>query len=251
MLSYSLVGPAHQPCLVFLHGFLGCKEDWEPVINHLGPSFRCLSIDLPAHGQSPYSDDLFASILTSLDSLHIHQPVLVGYSMGGRIALLLSQQHSAFFSGAVILSAHIGLNSEIEKQEQKKREEQWSALLLNAPSSEFLQKWYDQPFFSSLKKKTELYASILEKRKYHNAHALDQVFKAMSLSKQPSIQTFSIPTYFLYGEEDRKYEALYSTLPKSTKKDKILDSGHAVHLENSEDCATKIKQWLIEEIRWK
>ena len=37
--------------LVFLHGLLGTKSDWQKVIENL-PHFRCLSLDLPFHGEN-------------------------------------------------------------------------------------------------------------------------------------------------------------------------------------------------------
>jgi isochorismate synthase/2-succinyl-5-enolpyruvyl-6-hydroxy-3-cyclohexene-1-carboxylate synthase/2-succinyl-6-hydroxy-2,4-cyclohexadiene-1-carboxylate synthase/O-succinylbenzoate synthase len=41
-----------RPLVLFLHGFLGSKTDWLPVMKHLTPSARCIAVDLPGHGQT-------------------------------------------------------------------------------------------------------------------------------------------------------------------------------------------------------
>jgi 2-succinyl-6-hydroxy-2,4-cyclohexadiene-1-carboxylate synthase len=64
--------------IVFLHGFLGQKSDWDQVIEWL--PHPCIAFDLPGHGSSSIDFDLFSQ-LDKLPPFH-----LVGYSMGGRIA---------------------------------------------------------------------------------------------------------------------------------------------------------------------
>jgi pimeloyl-ACP methyl ester carboxylesterase len=41
-----------RPLVLFLHGFLGSKTDWLPVMKHLTPSAQCIAVDLPGHGQT-------------------------------------------------------------------------------------------------------------------------------------------------------------------------------------------------------
>lgn len=61
--SFRVVEPCHQgppalgarderPLLLFLHGFLGAAEDWQPVMQVLCTRCRCLAVDLPGHGQT-------------------------------------------------------------------------------------------------------------------------------------------------------------------------------------------------------
>ena len=61
--SFRVVEPCHQgppalgtrderPLLLFLHGFLGAAEDWQPVMQALCTRCRCLAVDLPGHGQT-------------------------------------------------------------------------------------------------------------------------------------------------------------------------------------------------------
>lgn len=88
--------------LVFLHGFLGSGEDWIPTMKALSTSARCIAVDLPGHGESVIDGDTqiesrqkphipieaIANILSKLICNITHRRVvLIGYSMGARIAL--------------------------------------------------------------------------------------------------------------------------------------------------------------------
>lgn len=88
-LAYEETG-AGRP-LVFLHGITANRHHWDPVVEQLSGGFRCVNVDLLAHGQSPRDEsaDLFSQVtalIGLLDHLEIEEPVLVGHSFGGFIA---------------------------------------------------------------------------------------------------------------------------------------------------------------------
>ncbi len=82
--------------LVFLHGFLGNSADWEAVLSYL-PDCPCFGVDLPGHGSSPFS--------TTFDfdppAPKFH---LIGYSMGGRLALQYALRYPDRIAGLAIAS---------------------------------------------------------------------------------------------------------------------------------------------------
>ena len=57
--AISRVGSPDKPAVLFLHGFLGRKEDWSEVIAGLSNSFCAIAIaiDLPGHGSNVPEDD--------------------------------------------------------------------------------------------------------------------------------------------------------------------------------------------------
>lgn len=81
--------------LVFLHYFGGSALEWQPVMNYLSDTYRCLAIDLRGCGDSDapktgYSvDDMADDIAGLLTGLAIRDFVLVGHSMSGKVALAL------------------------------------------------------------------------------------------------------------------------------------------------------------------
>ena len=93
MLSYFCRGPVDKPPLVFLHGFLGCKEDFLPLVSFLEKNFYCICLDLPGHGSSSFEEKALESIIDTLASLNISSTDFVGYSMGGRVCLELYQKY--------------------------------------------------------------------------------------------------------------------------------------------------------------
>ena len=91
--------------VVFLHGFLGTSEDWTAIMKAVSRGARCISIDLPGHGETEIHKlrDKDASLEPSLsievvadvvyEVIHRTTPkrvTVVGYSMGARIALYMA-----------------------------------------------------------------------------------------------------------------------------------------------------------------
>lgn len=92
--------------LLFLHGFLGQKEDWEPLLAHL-PVLDISCIDLPYQA---------TDIAVAVKEIAQTAKIVVGYSAGGRLALELKARFPNDYGKVIALSAHPGLKTEEEKQ---------------------------------------------------------------------------------------------------------------------------------------
>lgn len=233
MLRYASFGHINNPLLVFLHGFLGSKEDWGDIIDILKEQFYCLALDLPGHG-SAFTSDFHRALDETLNSFA--QPIVVGYSMGGRLALQYGYRQEL---PVIALSAHPGLIDELEKTRRKEEEKRWVDRLHQLPFSQFLTLWYEQPLFDSLRQKPAIFEKMLMRRLEQNAQTLAKSLQSYSLSSLPRV----IPkrAFFLYGEEDLKYKTLYHNVLNSQQIYPIANSGHAAHLENPLACAQTIK----------
>ena len=90
MLAYSDTG--RGPALVFVHGLGGDRTRWDPFVDRLAAGFRCITIDLPGHGESPDDGCDSISATTALHEvvkhLGIEGPTIVGHSLGATIGLL-------------------------------------------------------------------------------------------------------------------------------------------------------------------
>ncbi|MBS0605603.1 MAG: alpha/beta fold hydrolase [Parachlamydiales bacterium] len=228
MLEYDAHGDIANPALIFLHGFLGSREDWAPMIEKLKRNFFCVALELAA----------VDAIAQTLSQLHLHNPTYVGYSMGGRTALQLPLS-----CPSIILSAHIGLDTEQEKTLRWEEDLRWIQMLETQPIRSFLEKWYAQPLFQSLRKQQALFEQVLQRRSQQDPVKLALILRQMSLGKQPKITAFHPQSLFLFGEEDLKYEQLYAKLPQTILRKKIPNAGHAVHLENPDACVGAIEEW--------
>ena len=88
------------PPVVFIHGMAMDHQMWEPQLSALSDEFTTIAYDVRGHGRTggsdavPYSVDLFADDLdVLLDGLSIEQPVVVGLSLGGCIAVAYAAAH--------------------------------------------------------------------------------------------------------------------------------------------------------------
>jgi 3-oxoadipate enol-lactonase len=98
------------PALVFLHYWGGSSRTWQPVIQRLAGSSRCVAIDQRGWGKSsaPVADyaieDLAADALAVIEALALGDYILVGHSMGGKVAQLLASQRPDGLRGVVLVA---------------------------------------------------------------------------------------------------------------------------------------------------
>jgi len=100
-------GPTFPP-IVILHGLLGSLVNWRHTVRTLGEKRRIYSLDLRNHGNSPHSPsmtlpDMVNDVVRFLQDHKIPKCVLLGHSLGGRVAMLLALQHPALIDKLVIV----------------------------------------------------------------------------------------------------------------------------------------------------
>ena len=92
--------------VVFCHGLFGQGKNWSAIGKALADDHQVLLVDLPDHGQSPWSDrfDYPAAAEQVAALLSEDDPVaLVGHSMGGKIAMLVALRHRALVERLVVV----------------------------------------------------------------------------------------------------------------------------------------------------
>lgn len=126
MLATTTQGSATQPPLVLLHGFLGSSYDWRELLPHLSQDYYCIAVDLPGHGRScdiqidsPGFSDCVALLRHTLLKAGIPRFHLLGYSLGGRIALHLAQTWPEALLSLHLESCHPGLLSNDERRQRR------------------------------------------------------------------------------------------------------------------------------------
>ncbi|HSK47774.1 MAG TPA: alpha/beta fold hydrolase, partial [Coriobacteriia bacterium] len=100
------------PVFVLLHGINSDATDWRPVIDRIGPHYRCIALDVLGFGESPkpsdieYTADEHCEVLAAtLAELGIAEKfVLVGYSLGGDIAIRYAALHAEEIRRLFLLS---------------------------------------------------------------------------------------------------------------------------------------------------
>jgi pimeloyl-ACP methyl ester carboxylesterase len=101
---------AGAPALVFLHYWGGSSRTWRHVIAGLESKFRTISVDQRGWGQSDAPDDGYAledlanDASGVIDALGLDRYVLVGHSMGGKVAQLLASRQPKGLVGLVLVA---------------------------------------------------------------------------------------------------------------------------------------------------
>jgi len=89
--------------LVFLHGFCEDHRIWLKFTHDFFTDYRCVLPDLPGFGESSSStdnlDDWARELWKHLDEHHITHPYLIGHSLGGYVALAMTEQRMADIGG--------------------------------------------------------------------------------------------------------------------------------------------------------
>lgn len=243
---YDLTGNPKQPALLFLHGFMGNRLEFEAAISHLSEFFYCVAVDLPAHGktqvlgdESCYSvEKTAAGLIELLNSLTIQKCNLAGYSMGGRLALYLTLHYPCRFKKVVLESASPGLKTEKERQARQQRDEQLAQDLETVNFHTFLENWYNQPLFLSAKNHPN-FNQLIADRLDNNPQELAKSLRWMGTGNQPSLweklTNHQIPLLLLAGEFDHKFIQINIEIAQicpMAQLQVVPQAGHNVHWEH-------------------
>ena len=159
------------------------------------PHFRCLSLDLPFHGENKavVVEDFEQTVQfleSQIQSLIKDEPyILIGYSLGGRIAqyyALQARVKIGHLKAVILEGANLGLQSEQEKQTRLTNDKMWAERFFHETPEAVLEDWYQQPVFSHLNEQQR--KALIEKRKANCGANIGNMLLATSLAKQPDFR---------------------------------------------------------------
>ncbi|MCT7968224.1 2-succinyl-6-hydroxy-2,4-cyclohexadiene-1-carboxylate synthase [Laspinema sp. D1] len=244
--NYQVVGNPPNPCILFLHGFMGRSDNFLEVIQSLSDKFYCVTVDLPGHGKTQIcgGDDCYQmpqtaqGLIELLDALGIFRCYLLGYSMGGRLALYLTLHFPERFEKVILESASPGLSSAEGRSQRRHRDEILAQQLETEDFYSFLSQWYQQPLFDSLRHHPS-FDRLFQNRLQNQPKTLATSLRQMGSGSQPSLwellPSHSVPLLLLVGEWDRKFQEINHQITQVcpvAQMEIIADSGHTIHWEN-------------------
>src|SRR5699024_8653544 len=125
LFAYDVKGSG--PVLVLLHGFTGSKQTWKNFTEAWQDRFTLVIVDLPGHGDTPpfshSMHDLVEQLHDFFKQLNLTKFHLLGYSMGGRIALSYANVYPEQIQSLILESASPGLKDEEERKERRESDE--------------------------------------------------------------------------------------------------------------------------------
>lgn len=236
---------------------MGNGSEFNQVMSLLADRFYCLALDLPGHGKTQTEGDRAYSmestargIIRFLDESGISSCVLVGYSMGGRLALYLALHFSNYFSKVVLESASPGLKTQAERNQRIQKDLALAKRLETEDFSAFLAAWYRQPLFASLQAHPQ-FEQMLTHRLCNDPFKLATSLRYLGTGQQPSLwntlRLNSVPILLLAGALDQKFVDINIEMaachPLITLN--IADRcGHNIHFENAAWYAQTIQSFL-------
>lgn len=230
--------------IVFFHGFTGSTKTWAPIIEKLSQKFTCIAIDLPGHGKTKVTElesmeQACVELVEVLDKLQVNTFHLIGYSMGGRTALVLTSKFPERVKRLILVGASPGLEGEA-KIERVQTDEKLANFIKTKGISTFVEYWENIPLFHTHDKlPNDVKKQLRNERLSQNEEGLILSLKTMGTGKQPTIwpklKNITTPTLLVTGSLDEKFtkinEKMLQLMPNA-KHEIVEGVGHAVHLEN-------------------
>jgi|GEM_PF-119872 len=247
--------------LLLLHGFTGAASTWSELLPVLGARRRVVALSLHGHGGSdvPADPARYAApraardVLEVLDLLGITRVVLLGYSMGARVAL-----HTALAApgrvGALILeSGSAGIADAAERAGRRAADEALALDIERHGVEAFVDRWERLPLWESQRRLSQPARDGLRaQRLAGSARGLANSLRGLGAGATAPLhgrlgELAAVPTLLLCGVLDEKYvrlaRELKAMLPSAELRE-VEHAGHAVHLERPRELAAVVEEFL-------
>ena len=243
--------------LVVLHGFTGSAATMEMIAAPFRDQRRVIVPDLAGHGAGPhletdpttYSIDTMADTVASLVDEPFH---LVGYSMGGRVALALCCQQPDRVLSLSLIGASAGLATEQERTERIGSDEALAERIVSDGMTAFVEEWMANPLFTTQQRLGREYlAQARADRLTNDAAGLALSLRGAGTGRMRplhrELHRCHMPVGLIVGADDPKFRAIASeldaALPAATVHT-IAQAGHAAHVEQPTATVAAIRSTI-------
>lgn len=268
---YQLWGNPELPPVVLLHGFMQSSTSWDSIARSLASRFCVYALDFIGHGLTEKSkkparytyEDMAASVdyflrkVVCAHEKHAHtkrvltnhprtkspnakRAHVIGYSMGGRIALRLLQTSGDVLASVVLESCNLGCATQAERTEAAQRNQGWVDRIQHDGMEAFVDYWETLPMFATQK---ELgWDKLLHvSRAANNPTSMVLCLQGSGKQAMPLAEVTleavrtqrqnGLPMLYIYGDKDAKSAAVAATLEAEGVLVSAIPAGHNVHLE--------------------
>jgi 2-succinyl-6-hydroxy-2,4-cyclohexadiene-1-carboxylate synthase len=223
--------------VVLLHGFTHTGASWDPVVAALGERYRALAPDIRGHGaRSEVVPVTLDAVLGDLAGLAPDRFTLVGYSMGGRIALHAALALGARVDGLVLIGASPGLGDVAEREARRSADEHLAGEIERSSLEAFAERWAQTPVLAG--QPPEVLAAAHADRLRNHPAGLARALRGLGTGALPSLwdrlDDVTTPVALVVGERDGKFRATATQMASALPDAEVIvvpGAGHAVHLE--------------------
>jgi 2-succinyl-6-hydroxy-2,4-cyclohexadiene-1-carboxylate synthase len=249
MTSLGAVRAGAGPLVIVLHGFTQTASSVKPLAGLLAASRTVLALDLPGHGtSSEVSADLDETAGLVIDAARGEPFDLVGYSLGGRVALHVACRAPAGLGRTVAISASPGIEDPSARARRLERDAAMAeALDADGDVAAFIVRWLENPLFATLPPAL----ADVDARRTNTSRGLAESLRRCSLGAQrwlvPELGAVPAPLLMVAGARDDQFLALACTVAArspSVTAAAVPGSGHVCHLEQPAITARLIDSFL-------
>lgn len=239
--------------LVALHGFTGCGSDFRLLNALLESDRKLIAPDWPGHGtksglrnESEYS---LESHMRVIDDATAGESVeLLGYSMGGRLALHYALSRPERVGRLILIGSSPGLRTEAERLERRAGDAALADFIRSQGVAAFMRYWHGQTMFQTLQSlPDERLREVMASRGRNDPEGLSLSLLHVGTGALPSVwerlHELKMPVDLVTGRKDLKFTAIgreMVTLIPRARLGEVDDAGHAVHLERPDDLVAAV-----------
>jgi len=230
-LRYAVRGPGEAPCALLIHGLGDSLAGWAQVAGPLARSYQVHLLDLPGHGLSGRPSDWRLDTLAGAIAGYargLHQPILVGHSLGGWLALRLALSGKVRPRAIALVNPGGALLAR----------EQWAPFraLVRARDRAGVERYLDAAFHRAPLALRLFPGEVIRAM---SAEACDGVLDAVSESdflREAELRELDLPVRLIWGDRDRLLpEGTLAFFRRALPRAEVVmlqGSGHLPHLES-------------------
>lgn len=240
--DYTSVGKG--PVVLVLHGWGDSSQSFQALGQLLAPKYRVILVDLPGFGatdipQKAWTIEDYAKFVVKFcNKLSIQPEIIIGHSMGGRIAIKLVGE-KLLSPQKLILLATAGIKqSDSVRNKTYKAAAKTGKFITNLPGLKKYQKSLRQKLYKS--------AGTTD---YLQAGPMQETFvNVINEDLQATAKNILVPTLLVYGTDDAEtppeYGKVFHDIIKGSELMIIPDTGHFVQLDAIDQVANKIEEFV-------
>ena len=244
--------------ILLLHGFTGSAAEWAGLAPQLAPHRRVVAVDLPGHAGSPVGEcsmqQCVADLLATMDGLGHAKFDVLGYSLGGRVALHLAAAAPGRVRSLILESASPGLADPAERAARAAADDALADKIIANGIAWFADYWQDIPLFAShAALPADVRAALRARRLCNTPAGLAAALRGMGTGRQESLWSrlseLTMPTLLITGQLDIKFATInrqMAALMPSARHHSLPGAGHTVHLERPQAFAELVVGFLTE-----
>jgi len=196
--------------------------------------FTSQCLDAPGHGANV--DGVRSLPQCADDIAGAMQPgILIGYSMGARMALHVALQQPKMVSQLVLISGTPGLKTESERKARRQSDNELADRIEKVGTPAFIDEWLALPIFSGLTKETNQRSDRLHNSPKGLADSLRNAGTGTQDSQWEHLHRLTMQVHLIVGQTDAKFTSIaneMTSLLQSCEMRVVPNVGHTVHLED-------------------